>query len=118
MKKCILVSFSFVLIFACTTQRKVTYEFPFSLPEALKARYVLQCDQGKLLYDKNCAGCHNTVVKGRRIIPDFSQEKLVSYAMRTANKKHESNMSEKVINETDLELIMTFLTYKKKNSKD
>ncbi len=116
MKKYIVIACSLLLLVACTAQYKVTYEFPDTLPESIKTRYFQECNQGKVLYEKNCARCHNTIIKRQSVIPDFKQEKLVSYAVRTANKKHESNMPEAIVSEKDLELIMTFLTYKKKNS--
>lgn len=116
MKKYLLIACSFLLLVACTAQYRVTYEFPDTLPETIKMRYLQECNQGKTLYEKNCSRCHNTIVKRQSVIPDFKQEKLVSYAVRTANKKHESNMPETIVSEKDLELIMTFLTYKKKNS--
>lgn len=105
-----------VLLAACATHRNVvSYEFPEAMSETVKASFKEQCDKGKALYDINCAKCHN-VKKGRRsIIPDFDQSHIAAYEVRVMNPKHESEMTESRVNAEELALIMTFLTYKKKN---
>lgn len=72
------------------------------------------CNKGKVLYDINCAKCHNMVVKGKNIIPDFSQEKLTGYELRVANREHEGSMPDTKVTAEELVFISTFLTYKKK----
>lgn len=115
MKKCIIVCLSLVVFVACASQKKVTYDFPPAMAANIQAQFTEQCDKGKFLYDKNCARCHNTIVKGKAIIPDFSQEKLVGYAIRNSNQRHESSMPDTLVSAEELGLIMTFLTYKKRN---
>ena len=94
---------------------RVAYEFPTAMSETVRVDYIKQWQKGKALYDINCAGCHNTTSKGRTIIPDFSQEKLVGYELRVSNARHENSMPDTKVTAEELGLIMTFLSYKKKN---
>ena len=93
----------------------VTYEFPAAMSEAVRRAYISQWEKGKALYEINCAGCHNITSNGKTIIPDFSQEKLIGYELRVANAKHENSMPDTKVTAEELGLIMTFLSYKKKN---
>lgn len=101
---------------ACKTQQKALYDFPPAMSVAIRTEFTKICDKGALLYNKNCARCHNSKVKGKIIIPDFTEEKLVGYTIRIANKKHEENMPDSIVSAEELGLISTFLMYKTKNN--
>jgi len=105
----------FILI-QCRSQKKIVYEFPEGMLPHVKTMYTPICDKGKILYDLNCAKCHNTKVKGKQIIPDFKPEQLTGYTLRVANAQHEKNMPDTLVTEEELGIIMTFLNYKKKNN--
>lgn len=105
---------TFIFLVACAHQKKVAYDFPPAMPESVRSGYMEICNKGKVLYDINCAKCHNMVVKGKDIIPDFSQEKLTGYELRVANREHEGSMPDTKVTAEELVLISTFLTYKKK----
>jgi cytochrome c len=109
--------FAGMLGIQCFAQKKskVVYEFPPQMSPAVQAEYTKLCDKGKILYDLNCARCHNTQVKGKEVIPDFSQEKLIGYELRVSNQQHEADMPDTKVTAEELGLITTFLTYKKKN---
>jgi hypothetical protein len=96
-------------------KNKLTYEFPAEMAEPVRAAYVKQWEKGKILYEVNCARCHNTKVKRKEQVPDFNQEQLICYELRVKNPQHESDMQETTVSAEELVLIMTFLTYKKKN---
>jgi hypothetical protein len=101
---------------ACFTSRnKLAYEFPQEMKPDIKEHYTQQWKKGKILYEINCAKCHNTKVKGRVTVPDFTPEQLVGYEFRVKNQKHEANLTEESISPEELGMIVTFLTYKKKN---
>ena len=107
---------AFVLYSCAISQAKVVYEFPGAMAEPVKTEFLKICEKGKILYDINCAQCHN-LKKGRKeLIPDFSSEQLKGYELRVANSQHEENMPDEKVTAEELGLISTFLLYKKKNS--
>ncbi|ABG60357.1 c-type cytochrome [Cytophaga hutchinsonii] len=108
---------SVLLINSCKTQKKVVYEFPEAMSKPIQEQYAVMCEKGRVLYDLNCAGCHNKKVKGKTIIPDFTEEELGAYSIRMANAVHEENVSEARVSAEELNLITYFLTYKPRNKK-
>ena len=113
----VVVFLSVVIINACTTQKKIVYEFPDAMAKPIQDQYAVMCEKGRVLYGINCAGCHNKKVKGKTIIPDFTEEELGAYSIRMANATHEEQVSEARVSAEELNLITYFLTYKKKNTK-
>ncbi len=100
----------------CLAQKKVSYEFPAAMSEPVRKEYVKLADKGQVLYNINCARCHNVEVKRKLVIPDFTREQMIAYEIRVSNPKHESEIPETVLTAEELGLITTFLEYKKKNS--
>lgn len=96
-------------------RNKVIYEFPAAMAEDVRADFAKQCDKGYVLYELNCGGCHTTTVKGKKIIPDFSEAQMEAYQIRVLNPKHEEELPETSVTSEELSLISTFFTYKKKN---
>ncbi len=118
MKKIIVVGSLFltaILAAAQKKQTKVEYVFPDAMAEPVRAEYLKLSEKGRALYELSCAKCHNTMVKGKQVIPDFTEEQLGAYSIRVANPKHEEQVSEMNVSAEELTLISTFLTYKKKN---
>ena len=106
-----------VSVSACAvSQAKIVYEFPEAMAEPVKADFLKACEKGKILYDINCAQCHN-IKKGRiELIPDFTPEQLKGYEIRVSNAQHEENMPDEKVTAEELGLISTFLLYKKNSS--
>lgn len=94
--------------------KKAEYEFPAEMLPAVKVEYIKQCDKGQALYNMNCGGCHNVKVKGKIVVPDFRTDQLEAYVIRVSNPQHEGTMEETKVTAEELSLILTFLTYKKK----
>lgn len=104
-----------VTLVACASQVKLTYDFPEAMAEPIKTEFMKICDKGKILYEINCAQCHN-IKKGRKeFIPDFSPEELKGYELRVSNGQHEENMPDEKVTAEELGLISTFLLYKRKS---
>ncbi|WP_051312773.1 c-type cytochrome [Sporocytophaga myxococcoides] len=99
----------------CVNQNKVTYDLPEAMLPHVKQEYLSRCEKGKILYDMNCAGCHNTKVKGKVVVPDFTPEQLKGYELRITNARHSETLTDTTVTEEELGIIMTFLNYKKKN---
>jgi len=105
------------LIISCAVQKTIEPEFPEAMLPHVKAEYAVRYDKGQILYNMNCARCHTTK-QGRKIsVPDFRPDQLKGYELRIANAQHESNMPDTLVTEEELGIIMTFLMYKKKNTK-
>lgn len=96
-------------------QVKTEYIFPDAMAPAVRTEFTKLCEKGRILYEINCAGCHNTLTGKKDIIPDFTEEQLGAYSIRVANPGHEEQVSEAHVSAEELALITTFLTYKKKN---
>ncbi|MBY0426395.1 MAG: hypothetical protein K2Q22_12210 [Cytophagales bacterium] len=106
----------FLYTVGCQVQRKPAYELPAAMLPHVKAEYAKMCDKGAVLYDLSCAKCHNKKVKGRKVIPDFPEEKLAGYSFRMENPAHESEIPETKVSGDELNYIITFLSYKKKSN--
>lgn len=96
-------------------KNRVAAEFPKEMQGAVLAEYEKMWDKGRVLWDMNCARCHNTNERRREIVPDFRQEQLIGYELRVKNAQHDTGIAEERVSTEELGLIMTFLTYKKKN---
>ena len=106
-----------VFLMQCKIKQDIPYEFPDAMIASAKIEFAKQCDKGKILYDINCAKCHNTVQRRKELIPDFTIEQLTSYEIRVSTPEHESNIPEMMVTAEELGYIMTFLSYKKKSGK-
>lgn len=115
--KIVVLAMLCMLAVACHTAKKVqgpAYELPEAMKPEVKVEYAKLCDKGKILYDMNCAKCHNTETKHASLIPDFTQDQIRGYEIRVSNPKHEMSLLEEQITPEELGLISTFLMYKKK----
>lgn len=113
---CIALFFvSVIVISACTSQKKVTYVFPDAMSKSTQAEYERLSEKGRVLYEINCASCHTKKVKGKMVIPDFTEEEMGAYSIRIANEIHEDKISEERVTAEELNLITYFFRYKKKS---
>lgn len=110
-----LIGLLFVVSNTCLGQKKIPYEFPAAMKEPVRLEYEKLADKGQVLWNINCASCHNKKVRGKAIVPDFLPEQLKGYELRVLNPQHESGIPETSVTPEELGLIMTFLSYKKKN---
>lgn len=106
-----ILGFLILVAAACASKKKMTYEFPAVMKENVKAEFLRQCEKGAVLYDINCAKCHN---KGRKI-PDFTPAQIYGYEIRLSNKQHESSIMPETVTTEELGYILSFLSYKKKS---
>jgi cbb3-type cytochrome oxidase cytochrome c subunit len=114
-KSSIIICFiSVIVISACTSQKKIVYVFPDAMSKPVQDEYTRLSEKGRVLYELNCAGCHNKKVKGKTVIPDFTEEEMGAYSIRIANAIHEEKVSEERVSAEELNLITYFFRYKKK----
>lgn len=101
-------------LMACAAPPAIQYyDFPSDIAEEAKTANIKKLEKGKILYNINCAKCHNKKVNGRIIIPDFTNEQLETYTIRIQNKVHVTNLAETKVTPEELEAIQFFFTYKK-----
>ena len=98
-------------VVGCQQPQIVTYNLTDNHP------LIPQCERGKDLFNIYCASCHNTG-KYKNIIPDFNSSQLSSYVIRLSNSKHDGTLTEEKIPDEELDLIITFLRFKKANPDD
>jgi mono/diheme cytochrome c family protein len=99
---------------ACVTQPKLQYyNFPEDITEEAKIANLKMLEKGRVLYNINCAKCHNKKIKGKIIIPDFTNTQLESYTIRIQNEVHVNNLQENKLTSEELEAIQFFFSYKK-----
>jgi hypothetical protein len=106
-----------IFLIQCSSPKEVTHEFPSAMEASVKTEYIKLFDKGQVLYNLNCGGCHTQIVKGKKIVPDFTPDQLKGYELRITNAQHEKNLTDDSITEEELGMIMTFLSYKKKTPK-
>jgi hypothetical protein len=117
MKNIMAISVSFIcvlVLIACASQPKLQYyDFPSDIAPEAKTENLKMIEKGRILYNINCAKCHNKKLKGKIIIPDFTHEQLDSYSIRLKNEMHVSAIPESRITSEELEAIQFFFAYKK-----
>ncbi len=117
MKSLIILTLFFIAavwLAACVSQPKIQfYDFPADIAEEAKIANLKLIEKGRVLYNINCAKCHNTKEKGKIIIPDFTNEQLESYTIRIKNEIHVNTLPENKITAEELEAIQIFFNYKK-----
>jgi hypothetical protein len=113
--KSISIIASLLFCVCCAVQKTVTIDLPPEMLPHVKPHYESECARGQVLYDLNCGKCHTTYVKRKKIVPDFTEDQLRGYELRLTNKKHQAELTDSVVSEEELSVIMTFLRYKTRN---
>lgn len=95
--------------------KKVAYIFPKEMSAPVRTEYQKICEKGQALYEAACGGCHNVKVKGKWVIPDFSEDQVNGYKIRVGNGEHVRTLTDEAITTEELGFISTFLLYKEKS---
>ena len=113
---CFLLAFALFESIGQKSQPRVVYthNFPAAMGDDVKNAYIKLFEKGRILYQVNCAKCHNTKIDGVELMPEFTKEHLAQYELRIQNPEHEEAISEMRVNAEELQNIMIFLTYYKK----
>lgn len=97
------------------TDVEFLFDYPDDIKEEDKKAFVKKIKKGKILYNINCAKCHTTTVNSKQVIPDFSLPQLMDYEIRFQYPEHQEDLKETNITVEELDMIIDFLRYKKKN---
>lgn len=100
-----------LLVWSCTSRVKPEIQYPSGMVGSVKEGFTKEWNMGKLLYEENCANCHN-VRKGRKqFIPYFPPEKLAGYAFAEENKEHQNAFTRASLSSEEIIYIGLFLQY-------
>lgn len=98
---------------ACVSNKN--YILPKGLSTSQKKDFVLQFNQGRTLYDLNCASCHNKTINQKIVVPDFTVEQFEIYKIRIKNEPHVTSLGPQQITPSEMNKILFFFIHKKKN---
>jgi mono/diheme cytochrome c family protein len=104
----------FFLATSCMLTKEPAYEIPPGLAEADKKEFIERFKKGSVLYNMNCAKCHNKTIKGKVVEPQFTIGQLENYELRVKNPEHVENLSPKKVSPEDLREVIYYLRNKKK----
>jgi hypothetical protein len=115
---CLLSIFCCLLFPQCTT-RKVEYAFP---EDAKKMQgydeLISHIESGKKLYKAHCTGCHGIFTKGKKDIPNFSRIQLDNYNSNFLKKDPKNHAVAAKLSKDQLNDIIIFLTFIKKDKRE
>lgn len=80
-----------------------------------RVSFLKRFNKGKILYAETCAKCHDSLRNGKKFYPDFSLPQLMDYEMRFQYPEHNEDLKETNITIAEMDDIVDFLRYKKKN---
>jgi mono/diheme cytochrome c family protein len=117
MKNTTAILLFFILIvglMACVTQAKIQYNnFPSDIAEEAKIANTKMIERGRVLYNINCAQCHNKKIKNKIYVPDFTSDQLDTYILRINNEAHLKTLPETRVTSEEIQDIQFFFSYKK-----
>jgi len=97
--------------------KKIDFTFPddsLIMSESAKAEFVANIEKGEIIYSLLCAKCHNKLVNGVEVVPDFSLPQLMDYEMRIQYPSHKDRLTETNLSVKELDQVVDYLRYKKK----
>ncbi len=107
---------------AKTQTKKASEPAPYDLPydsatmtAAQKAEFISFFEKGIIVYNTICAGCHNKLVNGETVVPDFSLPQLMDYEMRIQYPSHGDRLKESNLSALELDYVVHYLRYKKRS---
>lgn len=121
-----------IIAVACSTSKRTSnvgvakdkplvvrnYDMPddsLTMPTQQKKDFVESCERGIILYNTICASCHNKLIDGKSVVPDFSLPQLMDYEIRIQYPSHEDRLKENNLSVQELDDVVNYLRYKKKS---
>ncbi len=103
-----------------TPSKKNKKELNFDYPDEVttdtgRVSFLKRFKKGKAIYIETCAKCHDSAKNGKIYYPDFSLPQLMDYEMRFQYPAHNEDLNETNITIAELDDVVDFLRYKKKN---
>jgi hypothetical protein len=118
-----------ILLIDCTAKKNsvaiapkpappLLYDMPedsLTLSAEKKKEFITSCERGIIIYNTICANCHNKLVDGKQVVPDFSLPQLMDYEIRIQYPSHEDRLKENNLSAQELDDVVNYLRYKKKS---
>ena len=98
--------------------REINYILPddsLTMSDSAKKEFVRNFDKGQIIYNIVCAKCHNKLVGGAEVVPDFSLPQLMDYEMRIQYPAHQERLTEANLSALELDYVVDYLRFKKKS---
>lgn len=117
MKKITTVVLIVILYFAmakCTPQKQAAYVIPDEYTGQTRANLIKMLEHGQTLYRLNCSRCHGIFTKGKDSIPDFSKTQIEAYKSSALLDDPRNHAVAQKIRPDDLDMILQFLTFRRK----
>lgn len=111
--------FSFLLsalLFQCTPSKKLTYNIPAKMHGENKVILLADMDKGSKLFKTNCGSCHGIFTKGKKNIPNFTDQQIESYKMLYKLRDPKNHAFAKKLIPEEMEQIAVFLKFIKTDS--
>ncbi len=102
-------------MFNAMAQKQTAFNYPDDIVDSARKQFSEDFKKGLILYKINCARCHNKLVNGKEIIPNFSLPQLMDYEIRIFPEHNEKLTDNKVADE-ELAKIILFLRYRQKKA--
>ena len=112
---CLLIA-SLLLVVQCKSPLE-QYSIPVKLSKEDEKELLNSLKQGEALFKIHCASCHIKKIKRKKLIPNFTGSMLSNYSksLITSTPEHKNTISPKQLKPEDLNKIITFLTFRKKD---
>lgn len=97
----------------CTSRNKVQYNIPKEFSGERKALLLANLEKGKVLFKRNCSGCHGIFSKGKDSIPNFTNTEIKNYLSAYQSNDPKNHAVIKKLLPEEMSMIMTFLQMRK-----
>lgn len=108
--------FLLILLVKCKSPME-NYSIPVKLSKEDEKELLSSLKQGQSLFQVHCANCHVKKIKRKKLIPNFTGSMLNNYSksLITSTPEHKNTISPKQLKPDDLNKIITFLTFRKRD---
>lgn len=106
-----------ILAVTCKTQQRVDYKYLERLNPETREHLYVRLERGKAMYKKNCSACHGIFTGGKEGMPNFSEQEIEEYKIKTAMRDSTNHAVAAGLTQDYLAEIFMFLRYVKTNAK-
>ncbi len=94
---------------ACAYPKEGEYLVPRDYVVKDRKDYISQFKIGRLVYEENCAKCHNKEIDGKIYEPRFVAAQLESYIIRVKPPAHRGNLPATALSDDEIKKVILYL---------